>query len=97
MSDADVFLRGSQLYEPLAVMRRDLEIVIVARVGMKASRRFVILTPEAEPAWPHEPLNSLSDVAWALQAHGWQSVVPQAAGPGDRSARSLARLLAERA
>jgi len=97
LSDTHDFLRGSQLYEPLAVLRRESEIVIVARVGMKASRRFVILTPGAELAWPHEPLSSISDVAWALRAHRWHDVIPEAAGQNDRSARRLARLLADRA
>src|SRR4051812_48304428 len=65
------------------------ETVIVARVGMKTTRRFMILTPAGQPAWPHEPLGSLSDVGWSLRAHGWHLVTPEPAGqrphsrPGD--------------
>jgi len=97
MSSAETFLPRSQVYEPVAVLRRGGEILIVARAGMKASQRFMILTPQGEPAWPHEPISSLSDVAWALRAHDWHLTTPEPAGPNLRPARSLARLLSERA
>ena len=67
LTSGEAFFRGSQIYEPVALMRRGDEILYVARVGMKASRQFMILTPTGERAWPHEPLGSLSDVGWALR------------------------------
>jgi hypothetical protein len=94
---ADAFFRGSQVYDPVALLRQDDETVYVARVGRKASRQFMILTPMGEPAWPHEPLSSLSDVAWALRAHEWQLVAPEPMGESTRQAGMLARLLTERA
>ena len=97
MTSGEAFFRGSQIYDPVALLRRDDEILYVAHVGMKASQRFMILTPTGEPAWPHEPLGSLSDIAWALRAHEWHAVKPEAVGPNERQARTLARLLAERA
>jgi hypothetical protein len=97
LSETEAYLRDSQIYDPVAVLRRDREILIVARVGMKASQRFMILTPAADPAWPHEPLGSLSDVAWSLRAHHWHGVPPEPAGQNGRPAKTLARLLAERA
>lgn len=97
MSESRPYLRDSQVYDPVAVLRREGEILIVARVGMKASQRFMILTPAGDPAWMHEPLGSLSDVAWALRAHGWHLVQPESAGENRRPAKTLARLLAERA
>jgi hypothetical protein len=97
MRSAETFLSRSQVYDPVAVLRRDGEILIVARVGSKASQRFMILTPQGEPAWPHQPLGSLSDVGWALRAHDWHQVVPEPAGPNIRPAKTLARLLSERA
>ena len=97
MSETHPYLRDSQVYDPVAVLRREGEILIVARVGMKASQRFMILTPTGDPAWMHEPLGSLSDVAWALRAHGWHLVQPEPAGENRRPAKTLARLLAERA
>lgn len=97
MSGPDVFLRGSQVYDPVALLRREDEILVVARVGMKASQRFMILTPMGEPAWPHEPVGSLSDVAWSLRAHEWHLVKPEPAGQNSRPAMTLARLLTERA
>jgi hypothetical protein len=97
MSSAEAFLSRSQIYEPVAVLRRDGEILIVARVGMKASQRFMILTPQGEPTWPHQPLGSLSDVAWAIRAHDWHQVVPEPAGQNIRPAKTLARLLSKRA
>jgi hypothetical protein len=97
LSESRPYLRDSQVYDPVAVLRREGEILIVARVGMKASQRFMILTPAGDPAWMHEPLGSLSDVAWALRAHGWHLVQPESAGENRRPAKTLARLLAERA
>jgi hypothetical protein len=97
MSSTEAFLGGSQIYDPVALFRREGEILIVARVGMKASQRFMILTPAAEPAWPHEPLSSLSDVAWALRAHQWHRVMPEPVGQNVRPAKTLVRLLADRA
>ncbi|MBL0408052.1 hypothetical protein JKG68_29590 [Microvirga aerilata] len=97
MTSGEAFFRGSQVYDPVALLRGDDEILYIARVGMKASQRFMILTPTGEPAWPHEPLGSLSDAAWALQAHGWHAVTPEPIGPNERPAKTLARLLTERA
>jgi hypothetical protein len=71
LSTNETFFRGSQLYDPVARLRRDGEILIIARHGMKTSQRFAILTPAGQPAWPHEPLGSLSDVGWSLRAHEW--------------------------
>ena len=93
----ETFLGGSQVYDPVALLRRDGESLIVARVGMKASQRFMIVTPAGQPAWPHEPLGSLSDVAWSLRAHEWHLVMPEPTGPNQRAAKTLARLLTERA
>jgi hypothetical protein len=97
LSDNEAYLRDSQIYDPVAVLRREGETVLVARVGMKASQRFMILTPAGDPAWPHEPLGSLSDVAWSLRAQHWHLVQPEPAGQNGRPAKTLARLLAERA
>ena len=96
MSEHEGYLRASQVYDPIAVLRRDRETLIVARVGMKASQRFMVLTPAGDPAWPHQPLGSLSDVAWSLRAHQWHLVQPEPAGQNGRPAKTLARLLAER-
>lgn len=89
--------RLSHVHEPIAVLRQQAEILIVVRVGMKATRRFMILNAEGEPAWPHEPLGSLSDVAWALQAHGWQLAPVAPVGGQPRPAKTLASLLNTRA
>jgi len=97
VNTAEPFLRGSQIYDPVALLRRDGETLIIARVGMKTSQRFMILTPAGQPAWPHEPLGSLSDVGWSLRAHHWHAVTPEPAGSSMAPARTLARLLAERA
>jgi hypothetical protein len=97
LTDGEAFFHGSQIYDPVALLRRDDEILYVARVGMKASRQFMILTPTGEPAWPHEPLGSLSDVAWALRAYEWHLVTPEPIGQHERLAKTLARLLTERA
>ena len=97
MTSGDAFFEGSQIYEPVALLRRGDEIIYVARVGMKASRQFMILTPTGEPAWPHEPLGSVSDVGWALRAHEWQGVTPEPVGQNERVAKMLSRLLVERA
>ena len=96
MSENPSYLSDSPIYDPVAVLRRDEEVVIVARVGMKSSQRFMVLTPAGDPAWLHEPLASLSDVAWSLRAHQWHLVQPDAAGHNGRPAKTLARLLAER-
>jgi hypothetical protein len=93
----DAGFRESQIYNPIAVLRRDDEVLYVARVGMKASRQFMVLTGKGEPAWPHEPLGSLSDVAWALRAHRWDPTTLEPVGSHERQAKMLARLLAERA
>jgi len=95
--NAEAFFRGSQIYDPVALLRRGGEILYIARVGMRASQRFMILTPTGEPAWPHEPLGSLSDVAWALRAHEWHVVTPEPIAQHKRLAKTLARLLIERA
>ncbi|MBM6579577.1 hypothetical protein ILT44_05230 [Microvirga sp. BT689] len=97
MTSAEAFFHGSQIYEPVTLLRRGDEILYVARVGMKASRQFMVLTPTGEPAWPHEPLGSLSDVGWALRAHEWHHVTPESVGQNERLAKILARLLSERA
>ena len=97
LTSADAFFRGSQIYDPVALLRQGDETLYIARVGRKASRQFMILTPTGEPAWPHEPLGSLSDVAWALRAHEWHLVAPEPMGESTQQARMLARLLTERA
>ncbi len=97
MSSAESFLSQSQVYDPVAVLRRNGEVLVVARVGMKASQRFMILTPQGEPAWPHEPIGSISDVAWALRAHEWHHTTPEPVGQNLRLTKTLARLLSERA
>jgi len=97
LTSADSFFRGSQVYDPVALLRQGDEALYVARVGMKASRQFMVLTPTGESAWPHEPLGSLSDVAWALRAHGWHLVRPELLGQSTQQARTLTRLLTERA
>ena len=96
MTSGEAFFHGSQIYDPVALLRRDDEVLYVARVGMKASRQFMILTPTGEPAWPHEPMGSLSDVGWSLRAHNWHVAATEPVGPSVRPARTLARLLAER-
>lgn len=96
MTSADAFFRGSQIYDPVALLRQGQETLYVARVGRKASRQFMILTPIGEPAWPHEPLGSLSDVAWAMRAHEWHLVAPEPIGENARQARTLARMFTER-
>ncbi|MEZ0167867.1 hypothetical protein [Microvirga sp. TS319] len=96
MTGADAFFRGSQIYDPVALLRQGDETLYVARVGRKASRQFMILTPTGELAWPHEPLGSLSDVAWALRAHGWHLVAPEPIGESTQQAKTLARLLTDR-
>jgi hypothetical protein len=97
LSSPYAFLHGSQVYEPVAMLRREGEVLIIARVGMKASQRFMILAPLGQLAWPHEPLGSLSDVAWSLRAHEWHLVTPEPAGQTSRPAMTLARLLSQRA
>ena len=95
--DEEPFFRGSQVYEPVARLRLGEDLLYVARIGKKASKRMMILTPSGEPAWPHEPFASLSDAAWSLRAHQWHLAVPEAVGPDLRPARTLTRLLTERA
>lgn len=97
MTNGEAFFHESQIYEPVALLRQGDEILYVARVGMAASKRFMILTPTGEPAWPHEPLGSLSDVGWSLRAHEWHDVTPESVGQNGRLAKTLARLLIERA
>jgi hypothetical protein len=97
LTRGDAFFRGSQIYDPVAMLRQGEEILYVARVGMKASQRFMILMPNGEPAWPHEALNSLSDIAWALRAHEWHLSTPESIGENPQQAKTLARLLMERA
>jgi hypothetical protein len=97
IANLGTFFPGSQVYDPVALLRREDETLIIARVGMKASKRFMILTPLGDPAWPHEPFGSLSDVSWSLRAHQWHSVTPEPVGPSRRLANALARLLADRA
>jgi hypothetical protein len=89
--------RASQVYDPIAVLREQSEALVVARVGMKNTQRFMILNAAGEPAWNHEPLSSLSDVAWALRAHQWHVALVEPAGHNERPAKTLARLLKERA
>jgi hypothetical protein len=97
LTNGEAYFHGSQIYEPVALLRRSDEILYVARVGMKASRQFMILTTTGEPAWPHEPLGSLSDIGWALRAHEWHDVTPESVGQNERLAKTLASLLIERA
>jgi len=96
LTSADAFFHGSQIYDPVALLRQGDEALYVARVGRKASRQFMVLTPAGEPAWPHEPLGSLSDVAWTLRAHAWHLLAPEPVGESTRQAKTLARLLTER-
>lgn len=97
MNEERTFLGGSRLYEPIALLQRDGQTLIVARVGMKSSKRLMILTADGDPAWPHEPLGSLSDVAWSLRAHEWHLITPEPVGQNPGPARTLAKLLKERA
>jgi hypothetical protein len=84
LTGGEAFFHGSQIYDPVALLRRDDEILYVARVGMKASQWFMILTPTGEPAWP-------------LRAHEWHVVTPEPIGQNEWQAKTLARLLTERA
>ena len=96
MSDVEAGFNDT-IYDPVALLRRGDETIVVARVGRTGSRLFMILTPHGAPAWPHEPFGSLSDVGWSLRAQGWHEVTPEASGASPAPARTLARLLAERA
>ncbi len=96
MTSSGAFFQTSQIYDPVALLRQGDETLYVARVGMRASRQFMILTPTGEPAWPHEPLGSLSDVGWALRAHEWHLAPLEPVGQNTQPIRTLARLLAER-
>jgi hypothetical protein len=89
--------KASQVYDPIVIARAQDETLIVARVGMKNAKRFMILTAAGKPAWKHEPLSSLSDVGWALRAHGWHTASMEPVGDNLRPAKTLARLLKERA
>jgi hypothetical protein len=97
LTSGEAFFNGSQIYDPIARLRYSDDLLYVARVGMVASQRFMILTASGEPAWPHEPLGSLSDVGWSLRAHNWQAATIEPVGSTVRPARTLARLLTERA
>jgi hypothetical protein len=97
LTSGEAYFHGFQIYEPIALLRRSDEILYVARVGMKTSRQFMILTPTGDPAWPHEPLGSLSDIGWSLRAHEWHDVTPESVGQNEQLAKTLARLLIERA
>jgi len=96
LTSGEAFFHGSQIYDPVALLRHGDDLLYVVRVGMAASQRFMILTPVGEPAWPHEPMGSLSDVGWSLRAHNWHVAATEPVGPSVRPARTLARLLAER-
>jgi hypothetical protein len=93
----DAIRRVSQVYDPIVVLRDHGEMVLVVRVGMKNTNRFMILSATGEPAWTHEPLGSLSDVGWALRAHGWHTASIEPVGDNQGPARTLARLMKERA
>jgi hypothetical protein len=93
----DAIRRVSQVYDPIVVLRANGEMLLVVRVGMKNTQRFMILSASGEPAWKHEPLSSLSDVGWALRAHGWHTASIEPVGDNQRPAKTLARLLTERA
>ena len=97
MSTDEPFFRESQVYEAVVRLRLGEDVLYVARVGMEASKRLMILAPSGNPAWPHEAFASLSDVAWSLCAHQWHPVVIDGAGSIAGPARTLTRLLAERA
>jgi hypothetical protein len=88
---------ASQVYDPIVVLRANSEMLLVVRVGMKNTQRFMILNATGEPAWKHEPLGSLSDVGWALRAHGWHTASIEPVGGNQGPAKTLARLLKERA
>ena len=93
----DAIARASPVYDPIVVLKREDEVIVVARVGMKSTQRFMILNGAGQPAWKHEPLGSLSDVGWALRAHHWHTADLEPTGHNQRIAKALARLLKERA
>ncbi len=97
MTTGEPFFRGSQIYEPVVRLRLAEDLIFVVRVGMKTSKRLMILAASGEPAWSHEPFASLSDVAWSLRAHWWHPALIEAVGSNAGPARTLTRLLAERA
>jgi hypothetical protein len=97
LTSADAFFRASQVYDPVALLREDEDTVYIACVGRKESRQFRILTPTGEPAWPHEPIGSLSDVAWVLRAYAWHLGAPEPMGESVQQARTSTLLLSERA
>ena len=92
----DAIHRSSHVYDPIVVLRGECESLVVVRVGMKNTRRFMVLNASGELAWKHEPLVSLSDVGWALRAHGWHTASAEPVGDNQRPAKTLARLLIER-
>ena len=63
---------------------------------MRTSKRFMVLDEDAQPAWNHEPFNSLSDVAWALLAHQRHASAIEGTASNQSAAKTLARLLNER-
>jgi hypothetical protein len=64
---------------------------------MKISQQFMILTRTGEPAWPHEPFFSLPGIGWSFRPYEWHDLTPEAVGQNERSAKTRARLLIERA
>jgi hypothetical protein len=92
----DALVRASRNYEPIAVIRGPEGVLVIVRVGMRNSKRFMVLNEAAQPAWNHESLSSLSDVAWALVAHHWHAGAVESTGTNQSAARTLARLLKER-
>jgi hypothetical protein len=92
----DALVRASRNYEPIAVVRGPEGVLVIVRVGMRNSKRFMVLNESAQPAWNHESLSSLSDVAWALVAHHWHAGAVESTGTNQSAARTLARLLKER-
>src|SRR5215204_5898056 len=92
----DALVQASRNYDPVAVIRGPEGILVVVQVGMRNSKRFMVLNEDAQPAWNHEPLNSLSDVAWALLAHQWHTAAVEGTGTNQSGAKTLARLLKKR-
>ncbi len=93
----DTFFEGSRLYDLIAVLRQGAETLIVVWVGVNASKCFMIVTPAGASAWPHKPMASLSDAAWALRPHGWHQAAIEPTGQSPTPAKTLSRLLRERA
>jgi hypothetical protein len=93
---SDALVRASRNYEPIALVRGPEGVLVIVRVGMRNSKRFMVLNEAAQPAWNHESLSSLSDVAWALVAHHWHTGAVEGTGTSHSVAKRLARLLKER-